>query len=181
MLPPGISWPLDWNTIRQNSIANTFGDKVRNKGTSAHQGWDLLAYPGTRCYAIADGEIIYAQPTGKDYGTLIILKFKHRERTLYAAYAHLSMVIVRGGMTVAAGEWIALTGNTGNAVTMTGDDQHLHFEIRTKAITGRGIANHLDPKEIYGFAPLHDTIHDPRSSETLSMGRTGLKMPGFNI
>lgn len=177
MLPIGISWPLDWNVIRKNSVANTYG-LVRNGGKRPHQGWDLLASAGTRCYAVADGEITVGNHV--DYGNFIILRFDHRGRTLYAFYAHLSMCIARTGQIVAAGEFIGLTGNTGNAASMKGDDQHLHFEIRTIARTGKGLDNHLDPKELYGFVPLHDTIHDPRSPETLSMGRTGLKMPGFN-
>ena len=181
MLSPGISWPLDWNVIRRNDVANTFGDKVRQKGTKPHQGWDLLAYPGTRCYAIADGEIVFARDTGKDYGILIVLKFSHRGRTLFAAYAHMSMCIAKEGKSVAAGEFIGLTGNTGNARTMKGVDQHLHFELRTIKFPGLGTPGRLDPQCIYGFVPLHDTIHDPRSPETLSMGRTGIKMPGFNI
>ena len=75
---PGIAWPLDVSVIRKNFVANTFG-MVRNGGQRAHQGWDLLAYPGTRCYAVADGVVT----TGfhPDYGKHIVLQFEHRGRT----------------------------------------------------------------------------------------------------
>lgn len=181
MLLPDIAWPLDVNVIRRNSIANTFG-MVRNGGQRAHQGWDLLAYPGTRCYAVADG-VVKAGVQG-DYGNFIILEFEHRDKVLFAFYAHMSLTVARYGQRVAAGEWIGLTGNTGNASTMKGDDQHLHFEIRTIEMPGRGLGGRVDPKTVYGFVPLRNPVYDTRPSEHLKtpmLGGTGLKIPGVNV
>lgn len=181
MLLPGIAWPLDANMIRKNSVANTFG-MVRNGGQRAHQGWDLLAYPGTRCYAVADG--VVTTGFNGDYGRFISLEFEHRGRTLFAFYAHLNMVVVTGEQRVAAGEWIGLTGNTGNASTMRDDDQHLHFEIRTEKRPGHGLGGRIDPKTLYGFVPLKSPIYDTRPPEHLqTAGRsgTGLKVSEINV
>lgn len=181
MLLPNIAWPLNSNVIRRNSLGNTFG-MVRNGGQRAHQGWDLLAYPGTRCYAVADG--VVTTGVSGDYGNFISLEFEHRGRSLFAYYAHLSMAVARTGQRVSAGEWIGLTGNTGNASTMTGDDQHLHFEIRTIRQPGHGLGGRLSPKAVYGFVPLSVRIYDSRPPEHLrTLGRSGigLKVPGINV
>lgn len=181
MLSPGIAWPLTANVIRKNSVSNTFG-MVRNGGQRPHQGWDLLAYPGTRCYAVAEGVVKTGVHT--DYGNFVLLEFEHRGRSLYAFYAHLSLFNVAMYQHVAAGEWIGLTGNSGNASSMQGDDQHLHFEIRTMEMPGRGLGRRLDPKTVYGFVPLNKPIHDTRPPERLqTMGRsgTGIKQQGINV
>lgn len=181
MLLPDIAWPLEANVIRKNSVANTFG-MVRNGGQRAHQGWDLLAYPGTRCYAVADG--VVTTGINGDYGRFITLEFEHRGRTLFAFYAHLSFVVVTRDQKVAAGEWVGLTGNSGNASTMKDDDQHLHFEFRTIEAPGRGLGGRVDPKTVYGFVPLRSPIYDTRPPEhlvTWGQSGTGLKVPGANV
>lgn len=122
-----LRWPLRHNEIRKNSVSNTFG-MVRKGGTRAHQGWDFRALPWTSCFAVADGEIAYTGHRG-DFGLLVVLEFTYRARTWFAAYAHLSYSHVYYQEKVTAGQLIAETGNTGNASTMTGEDQHLHFEI----------------------------------------------------
>ena len=76
-----------------------------------------------------------------------------------------------------------MTGNTGNAETMQGDDQHLHFEIRVIELPGKGLSGRINPRELYGFAPLNTTVYDPRSpaSQKISMSAPGLKVRGVNV
>lgn len=181
MLLPNLYWPLEMNVIRKNSVANTFG-LVRNGGQRPHQGWDLLATLGTRCYAVADGKVVWADPHGQ-YGKLLLIEFEHRGRTLYAAYAHMSQCAVFRGRSVAGGDFIGMTGNTGNAESMQGDDQHLHFEIRTVKFPGQGLGGRLNPREVYGFTPLHTVVYDsrPPASQLLGMGAPGLKVRGVNL
>lgn len=181
MMKAGLYWPLQSNTIRKGAVSNTFG-MVRNGGKRPHQGWDLQAAPGTRCYAVADGQIVYADAKGK-FGKLILFKFQHRERTLYAAYAHLSLCIVRDLQQVVGGEFIGMTGNTGNAEMMEGDDQHLHFEIRTIEHPGLGLVGRIDPRQFYGFTPLNMTVYAPRPEVAQGMGMSapGLKVRGVNV
>ncbi|KAB2926978.1 MAG: M23 family metallopeptidase [Dechloromonas sp.] len=178
---PGIHWPLEANSIRKNSPANTFG-MVRNGGKRAHQGWDLLAYPGTRCFSIAEGEVVFVGSRG-DYGKVIILKFRHRGRNLFATYAHLSMSVVTAGEQVRAGAWIGLTGNTGNAESMTGENHHLHFEIRTVEHPGHGLEGRIDPQEIFGVVPLKTTYFDsrPPMAQRIGSGNPGIRIAGVNV
>lgn len=188
MLLPNLHWPLAQNRIRRSSVANTFG-MVRNSGARPHQGWDLYAMPGTRCFAIADGVIRFREPFG-DYGLLIILEFKWRNETLYAAYAHLGgFVGISEKQRVCAGDWIGITGNSGNATSMHGEDQHLHFEVRSEMKPGKGLGGRWNPLDLYKVIPLHHSVFDGRNSgQTRSeseglnpeSGGFGLRVPGVN-
>lgn len=54
-----------------------------------------------------------------------------------------------------AGQQLGMTGNTGRARGMKGEDQHLHFEIRTQGRPGPGgPPNRLNPAEFFGQPPL---------------------------
>lgn len=172
-----LAWPLERNYIRRNIINNSFG-MVRNGGSRAHQGWDLYALPGTPCYAIADGVVIDASVRAS-YGNVILLEFKHLGRTLYAAYSHLSIMAVRKG-EVRRGDLLGLTGNTGNAASMRGEEQHLHFEIRVTQNPGSGLAGRIDPATLYGRAPIGWTYFEGHSQKPKLSG-TGLKVKGVNV
>lgn len=175
-----LRWPLRHNEIRRNSTSHTFG-MVRNGGTRAHQGWDLRALPWTSCFAVADGEVVFADYFG-NFGKLVVMEFTYRSRKWFAAYAHLSAYFVLREQKVSAGQWIAETGNTGNASTMTGEDQHLHFEIRTQASPGKGLEDRVDPTQVYGVCPLKSPIFESRLS--ISGPRAtgqGIKVAGVNV
>lgn len=148
-----IVQPLRVMRIRRQLINHTFG-MVRTGSDGkkkAHQGWDLYAPSGTPIYAIADGEIVSVLTSG-DYGKMLVLKFWHDERVHHAAYAHLSQVHW-GKACVERGTILGLTGTTGNAKGMKGEDEHLHFEIRTTESPGRGLGGRTDPGFILGFGP----------------------------
>lgn len=147
-----LAWPLQRNRIRRGSKSHTFG-MVREGGTRPHQGWDLVAAPMTPCYAVADGEIALVD-NHKDLGRYVVLKFLHHGGILYAAYCHLGGTAVRKGSRVGLGDVIGYTGNTGNAESMRGDDQHLHFEFRTAIVLGKGLDGRIDPATVYGSPPI---------------------------
>ena len=174
-----LSWPLERNEIRGMSRSNAYG-MVRNGGKRAHQGWDLIAIPGTPCFAVADGKVMFADYSG-DYGNLLVIKFEHRGRTLYAAYAHLSSFRILKGLPVERGMIVARTGNTGNAKTMTGADQHLHFEIRTTEEPGSGLSGRIDPARIYGATPLYGVVIDGHGMKVARRSAHGLRVPGINV
>lgn len=156
-----IDWPLDRNRIRRGLLNHTFGMVRRNEDGSRrpHQGWDFEAAEGTPCYAIADGTVAQVRNVGA-YGKQVILRFSFDHDgdgdldTLFAAYCHLSRIEVQPGQPVRQGQRIGLTGNTGNAVSMKGADQHLHFEIRTMPLPGTGLAGRYSPLAIFGTCPL---------------------------
>jgi len=132
---------------REDPISNTHG-MVRRAGRRPHQGWDLEASPGSPVYAIADGEVrIGISPS---YGKNVTLTFQHQGRTYYAFYAHLQSTSV-GNSSIREGAVIGFTGMTGNAQGIPRQEAHLHFEIRTAANPGRGLANRIDPGELLGY------------------------------
>lgn len=154
-----ICWPLKHNVIRHNAESNTFG-MVRHRADGSlkpHQGWDFEAPIGTPCLAISDGTIAMVYDS-EDYGHVVVLGFPHAQKTLYAAYAHLSKVSVKAGDKVKKGQQIGLTGDSGNAHGMTGKDLHLHFEIRTVPRPGKGLEGRMSPREVFGEVPLHAAV-----------------------
>jgi peptidoglycan LD-endopeptidase LytH len=166
-----ILWPLHTNKIRRGMKNHTFG-MVRDGGTSPHQGWDFYAAPDTTCYAIAKGTVVAAgiyiagklasTDNKKGFGKIVVIEFVHKEQTLYAAYCHLNSFTVNKNDPVEAGVPIGKTGNTGNAATMKGEDQHLHFEIRTTPFPGLGLAGRISPYQIYGMTPLTTAVVEPK-------------------
>lgn len=141
---------------------------VRNNGTKAHQGIDLIAVPGTPIYAVADGRAV-AVPTPGAYGKTLVLKVgiddlpePQRSKALqsmpnvshvYFYYAHLNeMLDGAAARNVSAGDIIGKTGNSGNATSMVtvATGAHLHFEVRKvpniPKIKGQNpLINRVDP------------------------------------
>lgn len=174
-----LAWPLQRNTIRRQLPNNAFG-AVRNGGTRNHAGWDLYALPLTTCYAVADG-VIFKVKYSTTYGNMVLLAFSHGDRTVYATYCHLSFAFVRDGERVARSQPIGTTGNTGNASNMNGEDQHLHFEIRTIPWPASGLGGRIDPAQLYGRAPINTTIVQGHGAKPPVTGVTGLRVPGYNV
>ncbi len=163
-----LRWPLLSNTIRRGMVNHTFG-MVRNGGKKAHQGWDFYAVPGTKCYAISTGTVVHTGFYGSGsattgFGRMVIVRFEFEASTLYAAYCHLSHCSVSKDDEVTVGQTVGLTGNTGNAITMTGIDQHLHFEIRTTPFPGLGLAGRISPMKVFKQCPLNSVINSPVTS-----------------
>ncbi|NML52073.1 M23 family metallopeptidase [Streptomyces sp. R302] len=100
-----------------------------------HSGQDFAVPTGTPVKAAGAGTVVKAGPNGGGdgpaYGNAIVVK--HANGT-YSQYAHLSKIKVHIGQKVAAGQRIALSGNTGNS-----SGPHLHFEIRTTPNYGSAI------------------------------------------
>jgi murein DD-endopeptidase MepM/ murein hydrolase activator NlpD len=168
-LPEGVRWPLQSNKIRRGMTNHTFG-LVRNNNTKPHQGWDLYAISGTECYAIANGQVVGVRDQG-DYGKQLVIKLDSvqiENQTVYAFYAHLSEITagIAINTTVNKGQLIGKTGNTGNASTMTGLDQHLHFELRKDIWPQAGnpsnpqsyFARRFNPTALFGSAPLQTAV-----------------------
>ncbi|MFJ6408370.1 M23 family metallopeptidase [Streptomyces hydrogenans] len=100
-----------------------------------HSGQDFAVPVGTTVKAAGAGTVVKAGPNGGGdgpaYGNAIVVK--HANGT-YSQYAHLSKIKVHVGQKVAAGQKIALSGNTGNS-----SGPHLHFEIRTTPNYGSAV------------------------------------------
>jgi murein DD-endopeptidase MepM/ murein hydrolase activator NlpD len=82
---------------------------------------------------------------------------------------------------VQRGESIGLTGNTGNADSMQGEDQHLHFEIRTGMFLGPGLDGRVDPAKLYGMAPIGWTFYEGHGQKVFRPNGLGFKIRGVNL
>ena len=146
-----ITDPLKVMIVRRMKTSNTFGMVRHYRGgkQKPHQGIDYYAPVGTAVYAVKEGTIVDVGSLG-DYGKYITLEFTQEDgTTAWAFYAHLSVQSVKIGQQVNEGDEIGLTGNTGNANTMKGDDLHLHFEYRTGGPSlGTGLTGRDDPNLI---------------------------------
>ncbi len=105
-----------------------------------HAGTDLRLAYGHEVRAAAAGIVTFAGDKG-GYGTSVTVR--HTDG-LETRYAHLSAMDVRQGQTVAAGQVIARSGNTGRT---TGP--HLHFEVRQN---GRPV----DPDAVEGLISVEE-------------------------
>ena len=86
-----------------------------------HEGIDLAVGNGTPVVSAAAGTVIVAGWLG-GYGNLVVVDHGNGVST---AYGHNTSVTVSVGQSVAQGQLIAYSGNTGHS---TGP--HLHFEVR---------------------------------------------------
>ena len=117
-IPPTYIKPISGGRVSSN-----FGSRsAPTKGASTnHKGVDWSVPIGTTVVASNAGTVVQAGWVS-GYGYAVYINHADGRQT---RYGHLSKVLVKVGQTVAQGEKIALSGNTGRS---TGP--HLHFEIR---------------------------------------------------
>jgi len=124
-------WPLSVPSYRtRGMVAGTPGEEM-------HPGIDLAVPEGSNVRASGGGVVERAGPDSS-YGLFVLLQHPSGYQTMYG---HLSRILVSRGDTVAAGQVIGLSGNTGRSTA-----PHLHFEVR---LHGRSI----DPTKLVREAP----------------------------
>jgi lipoprotein NlpD len=101
-------WPAD------GTLAGRFG-------AAGGKGIDIVGQRNTPVKAVAPGKVVYSGSGLRGYGRLLIVK--HAGEYL-SAYAHNESILVKEGDTVAAGQNIALMGDS------DAERVKLHFEIR---------------------------------------------------
>lgn len=101
-------WPAD------GALAGRFG-------AAGGKGIDIVGQRNAPVIAVAPGKVVYSGSGLRGYGQLLIVK--HAGEFL-SAYAHNETILVKEGDTVAAGQKIALMGDS------DADRVKLHFEIR---------------------------------------------------
>jgi murein DD-endopeptidase MepM/ murein hydrolase activator NlpD len=116
---PGLSISLSPVPPSQGTAARAVAPR---ETLVMHQGIDLVADPGTRVFAAADGIVTGAAPNG-GYGNWIEIE---HEGKLSSVYGHLSAFApgIAPGVRVQKGDLVGFVGNTGRS---TGP--HLHFEL----------------------------------------------------
>jgi murein DD-endopeptidase MepM/ murein hydrolase activator NlpD len=90
-----------------------------------HNGIDLAAPQGAPIYAAHSGTVVLSRWDG-GYGYAVVIDHGNGVQTLYG---HTSQLLVSEGQEVAAGERIALVGNTGYSF-----GAHLHFEVHVDGV-----------------------------------------------
>ncbi|MGX2995908.1 murein hydrolase activator EnvC family protein [Streptomyces sp. JNUCC 64] len=95
-----------------------------------HTGQDFAVAEGTPVRSVGEGRV-EGVSCGGPFGIAVVVA--HPDG-YYTQYAHLSSAAVERGERVAAGQWIGLSGTTGNS---TGP--HLHFEARVTPQLGSGV------------------------------------------
>lgn len=149
--------PLTNMALRKAGLATSAGALFgptrtgKNGAKRNHQGIDLASDNGYRVYAVEDAEVVFAGET-VDYGKQVLLYAPRLN--VYVFYAHLKRIDVGFGWRVVSWQQIGLTGDTGNAKGMTTVDNggHLHLEVRTVKVPGRGLAGRVDPFPYLTFA-----------------------------
>jgi lipoprotein NlpD len=111
---PAIAADNAWLWPADGVLAGRFG------GTGG-KGIDIVGARQSPVRAAAPGKVVYSGSGLRGYGRLLIVK--HAGEFL-SAYAHNDSVLVKEGDTVAAGQQIALMGDS------DADRVKLHFEIR---------------------------------------------------
>jgi len=108
--------PTLWPLTERGFITRTLLE-----GGEEHPGLDIAVPEGSYIRASGSGRVA---ETGTDpvYGRFLRIEHSEEVETLYA---HASMILVRVGDEVRAGEVIGTTGSTGRSTA-----PHLHFEIR---------------------------------------------------
>ena len=123
-------WPLDEaGFVTRGQAGGAAGDA---QGGEAHPGIDIAVPIGTAVRAAGGGTVLEASEQA-EYGRYVLLEHPEGFQTVYG---HLSRITVVPGNTVAAGQVVGLTGNTGNSSA-----PHLHFEIRQNG-------NSIDPRTL---------------------------------
>jgi len=95
---------------------------ITQRSWHCHRAVDVASAEGTPIYASDSGSVVVAGMQTGGYGKVVIVNHGNGFQTLYA---HLSVISVSVGQSVAKGQRVGLMGNTGFS---TGP--HLHFEIR---------------------------------------------------
>lgn len=122
-----LGWPVDTVRITQQFGGTQFAkNNPHIYGRAMHNGTDFGVPVGTKIYAVSDGVVqatgnTDAYPGCRSWGKWVLIKHTNG---LSSLYAHLSSILVSEGETVAKGQTIALSGNTG---VSTGP--HLHLTL----------------------------------------------------
>jgi lipoprotein NlpD len=112
--PPPSAVVEDWMWPAQGKLIGRFG-------AAGGKGIDIAGTRNAPVFAVAPGKVVYSGVGLRGYGRLLIIK--HPGEFL-SAYAHNQEMLVKEGDTVAAGQKIALMGDS------DADRVKLHFEIR---------------------------------------------------
>jgi hypothetical protein len=114
-------WPTD-----AYDITSGFGWRMLYGGPNFHPGKDIGVPIGSPVYATNNGVVVQAGWNSGGYGNWVMI---NNGSGIDTVFGHLSHVLVHVGQTVAKGDLIARSGDTGFS---TGP--HLHYEVRQNGV-----------------------------------------------
>ena len=94
-----------------------------------HGAIDYGVSSGTPVYAAADGVVLTTKSITTSYGTYVVIQHANGLQTWYA-HGTPGSICVSPGQSVAQGQMIMKSGNSGNS-----SGPHLHFEVRKAPYT----------------------------------------------
>ncbi len=149
-------WSSPWQLPIEGEVTGVFGAPRTYDGVPSsewHHGHDIAGQHGDPLVAAAPGTVVW---TGEVvlHGMGVILD---HGAGVYSGYWHMSLIAVREGMEVAAGDWI---GNVGTTGLSTGP--HLHWEVIVQGID-------VDPVQWLGS----DQPPLPPQAESAEMAESG--------
>ena len=97
---------------------------------SGHTGQDFAVPTGTPVRSVGAG-VVTKTSCGDSYGVQVVVR---HDNGYFTQYAHLSMLQIKAGDRVKAGQQIGLSGSTGNS-----SGPHLHFEVRVTEQSGSAV------------------------------------------
>jgi murein DD-endopeptidase MepM/ murein hydrolase activator NlpD len=120
----GVSLPKHWPLDEPGYI--TRGQVKAGGRDEAHPGIDIAVAVGNLVRA-SGGATVRQAGEDPEYGFFVLLDHLDEYQSMYG---HLSRIIVAPQTTVAAGQVIGLSGNSGRSTA-----PHLHFEIRQRGLS----------------------------------------------
>lgn len=114
----GATGQFQWPTDPLGVLLACWGDQ---RGSHLHSGIDIPVPVGSKVLA-ADGGTVEVAGVAGGYGNVIVINHNNGYWTLYG---HNDSLMKEVGNTVAKGDQIAVSGNTGNS-----QGPHLHFNIQ---------------------------------------------------
>lgn len=128
------------------TVENDFGLRMHPilKVMKMHNGIDIITDVGTKVYAPGSGIVDFVG-WRSGYGLTLEIDHGFGYRTLYG---HLKEIDVKEGEHIIRGNWLALTGNSGELSS----GPHLHYEVRHNGIA-------LDPRNfIYDDVSIFEIV-----------------------
>lgn len=120
----GASVPRRWPLDERGFI--TRGQAGAGSAEEEHPGIDIAVPVGSVVRA-SGGGVVLQTGAQAEYGNFVLLEHPQGYQSMYG---HLSRILAIQGTRVAAGDVIALSGNTGRSSA-----PHLHFEIRLNGVS----------------------------------------------
>ncbi|MCU0508974.1 MAG: M23 family metallopeptidase [Anaerolineae bacterium] len=135
--------------LKGNTCFGVAWEKLWHAGQDLYRA-DGKSTAGAEVSAVADGTVAYANPDLNYPGLVVILEHEAEGGKMFSVYAHLddNSLQVREGQAVERGDKLGAVlkmAYTGRFPELhpSGDDSHLHFELR----------RFLNAREIYKNAP----------------------------